>query len=99
MIGLAEVLVVGVIVLLIFLFRRKGGQSPGHTTLTPAITGSLAGKTFLVVIIAGVVTGVIARLTWDWMGATSGGVVEAAVGGGVAGAVGGFIVYRTSIRA
>ena len=94
MIGLAEVLVVGVIVLLIFLFRRKG-QSPGHTSRTPAIRGSLSGKTCLVVIIAGVVTGVIARLTGDWMGVTGGSVVEAAVNGGVAGAVGGFIVYRT----
>ena len=98
MIGLAEVLVVGVIVLLIFLFRRKGGQSPGHTTLPPSIRESLSGKTVLVVIIGGVVTGVIARMTGDWMGVTGGGVVEAAVGGGVAGAVGGFIVYHTSIR-
>jgi hypothetical protein len=98
MIGLAEVLVVGVIVLLIFLFRRKGGLPPGHTTLPPSIRDTLSGKTVLVVIIAGVVTGVIARVTGDWMGVTSGGVVESAVGGGVAGAVGGFIVYRTSIR-
>ena len=100
MIGLAEVLVVAVIVLLISVFSRRGGPSSGRTTLELSRRGSLSGKTILVAIIAGAVTGVIVRLTGDWMGVVSGGVVEGAVAGGVAGGVAGavavFIINRNS---
>ena len=98
MIGLAEVFVVSVIVLLIWMSSRRGGRSSARIPLDFPKRGTLSGKTLLVVIIAGVVTGVIARLTGGWMGVVEASVVESAVVGGIAGALGGFVVYRDSKR-
>ena len=95
MLGLAEVLIVLVIVLLIFVSRRRGPSSR-EPYPRAATGGTKLAKTLLVVGIVAAGTGVVAKFVADWMGVVSGGMVAGAVGGAVVGAIVMVIVTRTS---
>ena len=94
MIGPVELLVVAVIGLLIFVASRRGGLPSGsrQTHLPVGGRGVLSVRTLLVVVCVSAATGGLVRWAWNWMSATSGGLVEGAVSGAVAGAVAAMIV-------
>ena len=95
MLGLAEVLIVLVIALLIFMSRRRGPSSREQHPRA-ATGGTKLAKTLLVVGIVAAATGGVAKLVANWMGVVGGGMVWGAVAGAVAGAFVMLIVTRTS---